>query len=153
MTVDHKIVKILLVEDNLDHIEITKEALQQAGVINELFIVRDGNEAIDFLERKGKYQDSKEAFKPGLILLDINLPKKNGLEVLKKLKTDPDLKRIPTILLTVSKRDEDVVKGYNYGCNSYIQKPVEFEKFVAVVKQIGLYWGLLNINSPNSSGE
>ncbi|MFC1620929.1 response regulator [Candidatus Omnitrophota bacterium] len=152
MSVERNIVKILLVEDNLDHIEITKEALQVAGVVNDLFVVRDGSEAIDFLERKGKYQDPNVAFRPGLILLDINLPKKNGLEVLKRLKTNPDLKSIPTILLTVSKREEDVVKGYNYGCNSYIQKPVEFEKFVTVVKQIGLYWGLLNINSSNSSG-
>jgi CheY-like chemotaxis protein len=145
-----KLTKILLVEDNPDDIMITQRALKEAKVINKLWIVRDGQEALDFLQHKGQYQDSSSSPKPGLIILDINLPKINGLEVLKIVKQDSDLKRIPTVVLTVSRRDEDIVKSYNYGCNSFIQKPVEFEKFVDAVKLIGLYWGLLNVDSPNN---
>ncbi len=149
MAEGEKVVRILLVEDNPDDVRITQRALKEAKVINQLWVVGDGQEALDFLEHKGQYQDKSTSPKPGLILLDINLPKVNGLEVLKKIKESPDLKKIPTVMLTVSRRDEDVVKGYNSGCNSFIQKPVEFEKFVEVVKQIELYWGLLNIPSPN----
>jgi two-component system response regulator len=150
MTNSGKITKILLVEDNADDIQITQRALKEAKVINKLFIVRDGQEALDYLEHKGQYQSPESAPRPGLILLDINLPKINGLEVLKKIKTDPQLKRIPTVMLTVSRRDEDIIRGYNTGCNSFIQKPVEFEKFVDAVKLIGLYWGLLNVDTANS---
>jgi len=150
MTEKVKITKILLVEDNPDDILITQRALKEAKVINELSIVRDGKEALDFLYHKGQCQNKSSSPKPGLILLDLNMPKMSGLEVLKKIKEDSCLRSIPTVVLTVSKRDEDIVKGYNNGCNSFIQKPVEFEKFVEVVKQISLYWGLLNVASPNS---
>ena len=143
-----KINKILLVEDNPDDIAITKRALKEARIVNKLCIVRDGQEALDFLKRQGEYTDPAKSPRPGLILLDINLPKINGLEVLKQIKADDDLKGIPVVMLTVSRRDEDIVKGYNNGCNSFIQKAVEFEKFVEVVKQIGLYWGLLNVDFP-----
>jgi len=153
MTEKTKMTKILLVEDNPDDIQITQRALKEAKIINKLWIVTDGQEALDFLQHKSRYQDAAIAPRPGLILLDINLPRVNGLEVLEKIKKDSDLKRIPTVVLTVSRRDEDIVKGYNYGCNSFIQKPVEFEKFVEVVKQIGLYWGLLNIASPDGLEE
>jgi len=144
-----RIANILLVEDNADDILLTQRALKEAKVINKLWITRDGQEGLDFLYHKDKYQDINTSPKPGLILLDINLPKVNGLELLKKIKEDPDLKRIPTVMLTVSKRDEDIIKGYDRGCNSFIQKPVEFEKFVEAVREISLYWGLLNIPSPN----
>ena len=147
MVDEQKITKILLVEDNADDIQITRRALKAANVINQLWIVRDGQEALDFLLQKGQYQDASHAPRPGLILLDINLPKVNGLEVLKVIKADPRLRRIPTVMLTVSRRDEDIIKGYNSGCNSFIQKPVEFEKFVEAVKLIGLYWGLLNVDA------
>jgi len=150
MTEKIRLTKILLVEDNPDDILIIERALKEAKVINKFWIVRDGQEALDFLQHKGQYADPAIAPKPGLILLDINLPKINGLEVLKRIKEDPDLKRIPIVVLTVSRRDEDIVKGYNYGCNSFIQKPVEFERFVEAVKLIGLYWGLLNVDSPNN---
>jgi len=150
MTEKIRLTKILLVEDNPDDILIIQRAIKEAKIINKFWIVRDGQEALDFLEHKGQYQDASVNPKPGLIILDINLPKVNGLEVLKIIKQDPNLKRIPTVVLTVSRRDEDIVKGYNYGCNSFIQKPVEFEKFVEAVKLIGLYWGLLNVDSPNN---
>ena len=146
-----ELVAILLVEDNLDDITITKKALKEAQLVNALYTVRDGQEAVDFLQHRGAYQNPATSPKPGLILLDINLPKLNGVEVLKVIKQDPALRRIPVVMLTVSKRDEDVVKSYDRGCNSFIQKPVEFERFVELVKQIGLYWGLLNIASPNGS--
>ncbi len=146
-----KITRILLIEDNPDDIEITKRAFEEARLINKMWVVRDGQEALDFLYHQGKYQDNNLARKPGLILLDINLPKTNGLEVLKKIKEDAELKRIPVIMLTVSRRDKDIIRGYDSGCNSFIQKPVEFGKFVEIVKQIGLYWGLLNVPSPNNS--
>lgn len=145
-----RVAKILLVEDNPDDIQITQRALKEAKVINKLWIARDGQEALNFLFHKGEYQDIAASPKPGLILLDINLPKVTGMEVLKKIKQEPELKRIPTVMLTVSKRDEDLIKSYSFGCNSFIQKPLEFEKFVEAVKIIGLYWGLLNINSPNN---
>ena len=148
MTEGMKISKILLVEDNPDDIEITKRALKEAGMVNSLWIVRDGQEAVDFLWHNGQYEDSASSPKPGIILLDVNLPKINGLEVLKQIKENPELKSIPTIVLTMSKREEDIIKGYNYGCNSFIQKPVEFEKFVEVIQQIGLYWGGLNVELP-----
>lgn len=149
MTQVQKVVNILLVEDNPDDVLITRKALTEARVANKLWVARDGQEALDFLYHKGKYQDSAAALRPGLILLDINLPKVNGLDVLKRIKDDPDLKRVPVVLLTVSRREEDIARGYNNGCNSFIQKPVEFEKFVEAIKQIDLYWGLLNIPSPN----
>lgn len=149
----HKIIKILLVEDNPDDIEITKRALKEANVINKLWVVRDGQDALDFLRHQGKYGDPSASPKPGLILLDINLPKISGLEVLKAIKKDPDLKNIPVVILTVSKRDEDIVKSYEGGCNSFIQKPVNFDNFVAVVKEVSLYWGLLNICPPNGLEE
>ena len=146
-----ELVTILLVEDNLDDITITKKALKEAKIINKLYVVRDGQEAIAFLHHQGQYQDPATSPKPGLILLDINLPKLNGMEVLGRIKADPALRRIPVVMLTMSKRDEDIVKSYNNGCNSFIQKPVEFERFVELVKQIGLYWGLFNVASPNGS--
>lgn len=148
-----KMIKILMVEDNPDDIEISKRALKEARVINKLWVVRDGQEALDFLHHKGEYSDLSKSPKPGLILLDINLPRVNGLDVLKDIRQDPGLRRIPVVILTVSRRDEDVVKGYDRGCNSFIQKPVDFDKFVQVVKEISLYWGLLNVDSPNGPQE
>jgi len=148
-----KFTKILLVEDNPDDIFIIERAIREAKIINQLFITRDGQEGWDFLKHQGKYSDVASSPKPGLILLDINLPKLNGLELLKMIKEDPDLKRIPTVMLTVSRRDEDILKGYNHGCNSFIQKPVEFEKFVETVRQIGLYWGIINVESPNNDSD
>ncbi|MFH1288759.1 MAG: response regulator [bacterium] len=142
-------INILLVEDNPDDIEITKRAFKEAKLLNKLYIVRDGQEAVDFLFHQGVYNDPLNAPKPGLVLLDINMPKMNGTEVLKRIKEDNVLKTIPVVMLTVSKRDEDIVRSYNYGCNSFIQKPVEFDKFVELIKEIGLYWGIHNIPSVN----
>ncbi len=147
-----RMVNILLIEDNPDDILMTQKALKEAKVVNKLWVVMDGQEALDFLYHKGEYQNIDTSPKPGLILLDIDLPKINGLEFLKRIKGDANLKRVPTVMLTVSRKDEDVVRGYDHGCNSFIQKPVEFEKFAEAIKQISLYWGLLNIPSPDGLG-
>ena len=143
-----ELVRILLVEDSVDDIMITKKALLEAQMVNPLDVVRDGQEAVEFLSRQGPYHDRATSPRPGLILLDINLPKKSGLEVLTYIKRSPDLKRIPVIMLTSSDREEDVVTGYEHGCNSFLQKPVQFDRFVSLVKEIGLYWGLLNVSAP-----
>ncbi|MFH1380433.1 MAG: response regulator [bacterium] len=149
MKKEQKIIRLLLVEDNPDDIAITQRAFKEANVINKMWIVNDGQEALDFLNHTGPYEDASKSPRPELILLDINLPKINGIEVLKIIKKDEDLKKIPTIMLTVSKKDEDIINSYDIGCNSFIQKPVEFEKFVEAVKEIGLYWGVLNIEPPD----
>ena len=139
-------VNILLVEDNPDDVKITERALKKGKVLNNLYVARDGQEALDFIYNKGEYSDPQKAPKPGLVLLDINLPKINGIDVLKKIKSDEKLRRIPVIMLTVSKRDEDIIRSYDLGVNSYIIKPVEFDKFVETIKNIELYWLLTNIS-------
>ncbi|MCG8431699.1 MAG: response regulator [Candidatus Omnitrophica bacterium] len=144
MSEERRLVKILLVEDRDDDILIIRKAIKEAGIVNELEVVRDGEEALDYLTRR---QDDPVG-RPGIILLDLNLPKKNGLEVLKELKANESLRVIPVVVLTVSKRDEDVIRSYNLGCNSFVQKPLHFEEFVEAVRTIGLYWGLVNVASP-----
>ncbi len=129
-------VSILLVEDNPQDVEIAKKALKRGGIRNELIVARDGQEALDIVFRA----KNGNAPLPGLILLDLNLPKVNGHEVLKKLKDDPKTRRIPVILLTASSRESDVVRGYDDGANTYIPKPVEFDDFVKVLMSIQEYW-------------
>lgn len=133
-------VKILLVEDNLQDIEIARRAFAKGRVKNELIVVRDGQEALDYLYYQGKYKDPASAPRPGMILLDLNLPKVGGMEVLQQIKKDEALKSIPVIVLTASPREEDVVRTYNLGVNTYIQKPVEFDNFMRVVNAVQEYW-------------
>lgn len=130
--------QILLVEDNEDDVEITRRAFKKARVANELHIVRDGQEALDFLFHEGEY--GADTPTPDLILLDLNLPKVNGMEVLEKMKAADHLSNIPVIMLTVSDRAEDVNKSYQLGSNTFIQKPVEFEKFIRAIEVLGEYW-------------
>lgn len=143
MTRDVRPVTILLVEDNLQDIEITKRAFAKGRVHNDLIVVRDGEEALDYLFRHGKFQDPASSPRPGMILLDLNLPKVGGLEVLQRIKRDESLKSIPVIVLTVSQREQDVVRSYDLGVNTYIQKPVEFENFMRVVNTVHEYWVLI----------
>jgi chemotaxis family two-component system response regulator Rcp1 len=132
-------VHILLVEDNLSDIEITRRALQKRRVTDELTVARDGREALDILFD----QPNDDAPQPGLILLDLNLPKVDGREVLEKIKTDPKLKRIPVIVLTASTREEDIARCYDLGANTFISKPVRFEDFIEVVTTIKEYWTVI----------
>jgi CheY-like chemotaxis protein len=135
-----QIVEILLVEDSEDDIVMIEEALENAKLLNILQVVRDGEEAMAYLRREGKYAN---AVPPGLILLDINMPKKNGFEVLEEIKSDPELKQTPVVMLTTSDRETDIVKSYSAGANSYITKPVGFENLKKVVEQLGLYWAVV----------
>jgi chemotaxis family two-component system response regulator Rcp1 len=132
-----KNVEILLVEDNPADIRLAQEAFKDAKVHNILYTVGDGEEAMAFLRREGKYAD---AARPDLILLDLNLPKKDGWEVLAEIKTDEHLKLIPVVILTVSKDEEDILKTYNLHANCYITKPIDFEQFMRVVKSIEEFW-------------
>jgi CheY-like chemotaxis protein len=137
---DVRPVRILLVEDSLQDIEITRKAFEKGGMRHELFIARDGREALDFLYHRIEYRDTRKSPRPGMILLDLNLPKVGGLEVLQQIKNDPDLRTIPVIALTASSRAEDVARSYELGVNTYIQKPVEFETFIRVVNAVHEYW-------------
>ncbi len=142
---------ILLVEDNPDHILLIKRALEVNNVLNEVRVVEDGQEALDYLYRQGKYTDPESAPRPGLILLDIKLPKVDGLEVLRRIKNDPTLKVIPTIMLTSSEQEADVLRSYLNGANSYIVKPIRFDDFVQKVRELKLYWILVNTLPPESA--
>ena len=132
-----KLVEILLVEDNSGDVRLTEEALKENKMRNKLHVVGDGVEALAFLRQEGKYSDAP---RPDLILLDLNLPKKDGREVLEDIKIDETLKRIPVIILTTSQAEEDVLKTYNLHANCYITKPVELEQFIQVVKTIKDFW-------------
>ncbi|MDW7675654.1 MAG: response regulator [Bacillota bacterium] len=131
---------ILLIEDDEDDYMLTKEALKESRLKNDMVWVRDGQEAMDYLLREGDYQDSSNWPMPELVLLDLNLPKKDGREVLAEIKTNPVIRHIPVVVLTTSKAEEDIIKSYDLGGNSFIQKPVSFDKFVETMKAIGRYW-------------
>jgi CheY-like chemotaxis protein len=133
----NKAICILMVEDNPTDVMITREALEHAKVLNSLHVVEDGIEALDFLHRRGKYAKSPE---PDLILLDLNMPRKNGQEVLAEIKADKRLKHIPVVVLTTSKAEEDVLKAYGLHANCYVIKPVDFDVFAEVVRSIQQFW-------------
>jgi two-component system, response regulator len=135
---------ILLVEDNPDDEELTLLALQQSKILNEIIVVRDGVEALDYLFTAGKYAGRDPARMPQLILLDLKLPKLGGLQVLERLRADPRTELIPIVILTSSSEEEDIVASYRLHANSYVRKPVEFHHFADAVQQLGLYWLLLN---------
>jgi len=137
-----KNIRILLIEDNSDDIELTLRAFKKNNLVNEIIVARDGEEALEILFQDQKESTVQQRF--GLILLDLKLPKVDGLEVLRQVKNNPETKVIPVVILTSSKEESDLVKSYRLGVNSYIRKPVEFEKFIEVVKQLGLYWLLIN---------
>ena len=138
------IVEILLVEDNPEDLELTLRALRMANLGNHISIARDGAEAIEFIFCEGPHSGRKIEDTPKLILLDLKLPKMDGLEVLQRIKGDPRTKKIPVVALTSSKEQSDVINSYNLGVNSYIVKPVNFEGFAEAVQKLGMYWLLLN---------
>jgi two-component system response regulator len=138
---DRKFVDILLVEDNPDHVELILKALRGNNLLNEMHVVFSGEEAMDFLSPPGGYAN---VARPGLILLDIKLPGMDGIEFLRRIKADPNLKSIPVVMLTTSAGEKEIVESYNCGANSYVVKPVDFEQFVKVIKDLVLYWVLVN---------
>jgi CheY-like chemotaxis protein len=137
-------VEILLVEDNPDDVELTLHALRKESLANSIHVARDGEEALAFVFCNGVHAERSMERPPKLILLDLKLPKVDGMEVLKQLKADDRTKTIPVVILTSSKEERDLVKGYGLGANSYIQKPVDFDQFRETVKAVGLYWLVIN---------
>ena len=141
-------VEILLVEDNPDDVELAVHALRRENLANRIEIARDGEEALDFLFCRGRYNNRSFQSPPRLVLLDLKLPKVDGLEVLKEIKGDPRTKAIPVVILTSSREEQDLVNGYKLGGNAYIQKPVDFAQFRETVKQLGLFWLVVNQPPP-----
>jgi len=148
MVEQNRPVEILLVEDNPGDERLTREALKEGKVYSNLYWVKDGVEAMQFLRREGRYQD---VARPDIVLLDLNLPKKDGREVLEEIKTDEDLKRIPVVVLTTSKAEEDVLRTYNLHANCYVTKPVDLEKFIVVVRSIDRFWLTVVTLPPNGN--
>lgn len=141
-------VEILLVEDNPNDVELALHALRESHLTNPVHVARDGAEALDFIFCTGSYAARNMDNTPKVILLDLKLPKVDGLEVLRRLKRDPRTGKIPVVVLTSSREERDIVESYQLGVNSYITKPVDFDQFTAAVRQVGLYWLLLNEPPP-----
>ena len=137
---------LLLVEDNADDEELTLMAFEQGGISNPVVVARDGVEALDYLFATGSYRDRSPEDLPALILLDLQLPRISGLEVLQRIRSNSNTQLIPVVILTTSNEQRDLVESYSLGCNSYIQKPVNYDQFLKVIQQLGMYW--LVINSP-----
>jgi two-component system, response regulator len=144
-------VDILLVDDSQDDVDLTMHALRTENLANRVFIARDGEEALDFLFCTGPYSARSLEHPPKLVLLDLKMPKVDGVQVLKQIKGDPRTRSIPVVLMTSSREEKDMVTGYNLGVNSYVQKPVDFDQFRAMVKMLGLYWLVTN-RPPVGSG-
>ena len=139
--------RILLVEDNQKDIELTLAALEDINIANRIDVVTDGQEALDYLLKRAKYKNRGNG-NPVVVLLDLKMPKVDGLEVLKQIKESDDLRHIPTVMLTSSKMEKDLIKSYDLGVNAYVVKPIEFENFVVAVKELGSFWAILNEPSP-----
>lgn len=139
---------ILLVEDNPDDRELTRRALESHGIANEIVMARDGVEALDYLFCRGAWADRDPSDQPQVVLLDLKLPKVDGIEVLKALRADPRTALLPVIVLTSSREEQDLLESYGSGANSYVRKPVDFEQFSEAVRQLGLYWLVLNESPP-----
>jgi CheY-like chemotaxis protein len=135
-----KSVIILMADDDPDDRLLTQEALEESRLTNRLYFVEDGEDLLDYLFRRGKYSDIKSSPRPGIILLDLNMPKKDGREALKEIKADPNLRQIPIVVLTTSKAEDDIYRSYDLGANSFITKPATFESLVEVMKNVGKYW-------------
>ncbi len=144
-----EIKRILLAEDNPYDVELTLSALDEHNLANEVIVVRDGAEALDYLYRRGAFA-SRDEGNPTVVLLDLKMPKVDGLEVLKQIKSDAHFKTIPVVVLTSSREERDIVESYELGVNAYVVKPVDFHEFVDAIKELGLFWGILNV-APTSN--
>jgi two-component system response regulator len=143
---------LLLVEDNPSDEKLTVRAFKKCGVENEIVVVRDGAEALDYLFGAGPYLGRDVGLLPGVVLLDLNLPKIGGLEVLSRIRADGRTKLVPVVILTASKEEEDVARGYALGVNAYVRKPVDFSEFATAAETLGLFWLLMNHTPPSSAG-
>jgi CheY-like chemotaxis protein len=141
---------ILLVEDNPNDLELTLVALERGRLANEVVVVRDGAEALDYLFRRGAYADRGEG-RPAFVLLDLKLPKVDGLQVLEQIKLDPELRRLPVVMLTSSREERDLLRSYQLGVNAYVVKPVGFQDFIQAVQEVGGFWAVLNEPPPGSA--
>ena len=141
---------ILLVEDNPDDEALTLRALKTNNIHNDVVVARDGAQALDYLLGTGAYAGRNIRELPAVILLDLKLPKIDGLEVLRRVRADEHMKLLPVVILTSSKEEQDIISGYRFGCNSYVRKPVNFDEFVQAARQLGLYWLLLNERPPTA---
>jgi CheY-like chemotaxis protein len=140
MKTEGKMITIVLADDDPDDRQLTEDAFMENRLANQLDCVEDGEELMDYLHRRGKYELLRNDPLPGLILLDLNMPRKDGREALKEIKADPSLRRIPIVVLTTSKAEEDIVRSYDLGVNSYVTKPVTFKSLVELIKVLGRYW-------------
>ncbi len=143
---------ILLVEDNPDDVELTLRAFKQHNIKNEITVVRDGEEALDYLFATGAYTDRDVTIMPSVVILDLKLPKVDGLEVLQRIRADERTKIVPVVILTSSNEEQDMVNGYKFGANSYVRKPVDFTQFIEAARQLGLYWLVINEPPPKKRG-
>jgi len=141
--------RILLVEDNERDVELTLAALEEYNLANEVIVARDGAEALDYLYQRGKYSDRVDGL-PAVVLLDLNMPKVDGMEVLQRMKLDPVLKQVPVVMVTSSRVEQDLVRSYELGVNAYVVKPVDFQKFIESIRQIGFFWAILNEPPPGA---
>ncbi len=139
--------RILLVEDNERDVELTLAALEEHNLANEVVVARDGAEALDYLYQRGKYSDRADGL-PAVVLLDLNMPKVDGMEVLQRMKIDPVLKQVPVVMVTSSRVEQDLVRSYELGVNAYVVKPVDFQKFIESIRQIGFFWAIINEAPP-----
>jgi CheY-like chemotaxis protein len=139
--------RILLAEDNDRDLELTLSALEEHKLVNEVVVVRDGAEALDYLFQRGKHADRPHGL-PVVVLLDLKMPKVDGLEVLRHMREDPGLKMVPVVMVTSSREEQDLVRSYQLGVNAYVVKPVDFSKFVESIKQIGFFWAIINEPPP-----
>ena len=142
--------EILYAEDSANDVELTIEALKGIGIANQIIVARDGAEALDYLYRRGRFAN-RQTSPPILVLLDLKLPKVSGLEVLEKIKSDPQLRTVPVVVLTSSREERDLVEGYRLGVNAFVVKPVDFQQFTESVRRIGCFWALVNEPPPKGS--
>lgn len=139
---------ILLVEDNPDDELLSVHAIRMSGICNEVVVAHDGVEALEYLFGEGAYAGRDVKEQPAVVLLDLNMPRMGGLEVLSRLRTDPRTRRLPVVILTTSQEQQDMINGYDHGANSYVRKPIDFEQFTQAVRNLGMYWLLINELAP-----
>ena len=148
-TTNNKLGRILMVEDDPKDVELTLTALEEYNLANEVIVTRDGEQALDYLHCRGEYK-TRSSGNPAVMLLDLKLPKVDGLEVLKQIKSDGELRMIPVVVLTSSKEEKDMVASYKLGVNAYVVKPVDFHEFVNAMKELGVFWAIINEPPPGS---